>query len=89
MQNAHRKIVREQMVDDKERSAEYYRKSAGDLPPLPKQEKVCVQLDPKKNQWAPATITQTPTATQPNHTLWSPRMELTTKGRGDSSSQLK
>ena len=63
-QNAHRQIVREQMVADKERSTKHY-KSARNVPPLPMQQKVYVPVSSKQNQWTPATITQTSTATQP------------------------
>ena len=35
MQNAHRQFVTEQMVNDEERSAAHYNRSARDLPPLP------------------------------------------------------
>ena len=65
MQNAHSLTVRQQMVNDKERSDEHYNKSARDLPPLFMQQKVCIQVNPKQNQWTPATITKTPIAKQP------------------------
>ena len=41
------------MVDDKERSAEHYNKSARDLLLLPMQQKVSAQVNPKQNQWTP------------------------------------
>ena len=88
MQNAHEQIVIEQMVSDKERSTAHYNKSARDLPPLPKQQKVYVQVDPR-NQWTPATITQTPTAASQHHTLWRPRIEPIARGIGNSSDQLR
>ena len=65
MQDAHRQFMTEQMVSNKERSAEHQNKSARDLPPLPIQQKAYVQGNPKQKQWTPATIPQTPTATQP------------------------
>ena len=43
MQNAHRQIVREQMVKDMERCAENY-KAAGDLPHLCMQQKSMLKL---------------------------------------------
>ena len=49
MQNAHRQIVREQIIKNKERSTEFYR-SARHLPPLSMQPDVHVQVDPKQNQ---------------------------------------
>ena len=64
IQNAYRQIVREQMVN-KERSAENNITSARDIPPPPMQQEVYIQVDFKQSQWTLATITQTPTATQP------------------------
>ena len=45
MQNAHRQIVREQMVNEKKRSAEHNNRSARDLPPLHVQREVYVEID--------------------------------------------
>ena len=65
IQNAHRQIVRQWMIYNKERSAKHYKKLARHLPLPPMKQKVYVQVDPKENQWTPAIISQTPTATQP------------------------
>ena len=64
MENAHRKIVREQMVDDRKISTEHYNKPAKYLQHLSIKQKVYVPVNNKQNQWTLATITQTSTATQ-------------------------
>ena len=48
---------RDQMIQDKARSAEQYDRHAKDLPELPVNRKVYVQLDPDKPEWTNATVT--------------------------------
>ena len=64
-QTAHGQLVREHMVDDKDRSAQHHNKSARELPPLDPQQKVYVQTDPGQGRWTPAVVTQTPGPQQP------------------------
>ena len=59
MKDAHRQIVRDQMVDNKERSAEYYNKSVRDPLPLPMQQEASVQV----------TLSRTSGLQQPSPTL--------------------
>ena len=61
---AYCQVVREQMVRDKENMCEHYNKTARDLPSLPQNQKVYVQVHPQSNQWTPATVTKTPLASQ-------------------------
>ena len=63
--NPHSQVVREQMVKDKDKMCEHYNKIARDLPSLPQNQKVYVQVHPQSNQWTPATVTKTPVASQP------------------------
>ena len=63
--NPHCQVVREQMVKDKNKMCEHYNKTARDLPPLPQNQRVYVQVHPQCNQWTPATVTKTPVASQP------------------------
>ena len=65
IQNPHCQLVREQMVKDKDKMCEHYNKTARHLPSLSQNQRVYVQLHPQCNQWTPATITQTPVASQP------------------------
>ena len=65
MQNPHYQVVRKQMVKDKIKMCEHYKKTARDLPSLPQNQRVYVQVHPQCNQWVPATITKTPVASQP------------------------
>ena len=53
------------MVKDKIKMCEHYKKTARDLPSLPQNQRVYVQVHPQCNQWIPATITKTPVASQP------------------------
>ena len=50
------------MVKDKSKMREHYNKTARDLPSLPQNQRVYVQVHP---QWTPATVTKTPVASQP------------------------
>ncbi|PFX22684.1 hypothetical protein AWC38_SpisGene12801 [Stylophora pistillata] len=65
IQNPHYQVVREQMVKDKNKVCEHYNKTARDLPSLPQNQRVYVQVHPQYNQWTPATVTKTPVASQP------------------------
>ncbi|PFX19142.1 Retrovirus-related Pol polyprotein from transposon 17.6 [Stylophora pistillata] len=65
IQNPHYQVVREQMVKDKSKMCEHYNKTAKDLPSLPLNQRVYVQIHPQYNQWTPATVTKTPVASQP------------------------
>ena len=65
IQNPHCQIVREQMVKDKHKMSMHYNKTARDLPSLPQNQRVYVQVHPQCNQWTPATVTKTPVASQP------------------------
>ena len=53
------------MVKDKNKMCEHYNKTARDLPSLPQNQRVYVQVHPQCNQWTPATVTKTPIASQP------------------------
>ena len=57
IQNPHYQVVREQMVKDKNKMCEHYNKTARDLPSLPQNQRVYVQVYPQCNQWIPATVT--------------------------------
>ena len=65
LQNARDQIVHDQMINDKAKQADHYNRSARDLQPLPAQQPVFVQVDPKSKEWKPAVVTETPTVTQP------------------------
>ena len=52
------------MVKDKIKMCEHYKKTARDLPSLPQNQRVYVQVHPQCNQWIPATITKKPVASQ-------------------------
>ena len=75
IQNSHYQVVREQMVKDKNRMCEHFNKTARDLPSLPQNQRVYVQVHKSVqectykftqcNQWIPATVTKTPVASQP------------------------
>ena len=65
IQSPHSQVAREQMVKDKEKMCEHHNKAARDLPSLPRNQKVYVQVHPQSNQWTPATVTKTPVASQP------------------------
>ena len=65
IQNPHYQVVREQMMKDKIKMCKHYKKTARDLPSLPQNQRVYVQVHPQCNQWVPATITKTPVASQP------------------------
>ena len=65
MQNAHDQIVREQMVEDKNKASMQYNKVSKDLPLLPQHQRVYVQVDPQCNRWMPATVTETPSPSRP------------------------
>lgn len=65
IQNPSYQVVREQMVKDKNKVCEHYNKTARDLPSLPQNQRVYVQVHPQYNQWTPATVTKTPVASQP------------------------
>ena len=64
-QNAHDQLVREQMVEDKNKASAQYNKTAKDLPSLSQEEKVYIQVDPHCNRWTQGTISKTPLASQP------------------------
>ena len=64
-QNAHDQLVREQMVEDKNKASAQYNKTAKDLPSLSQEEKVYIQVDPHYNRWTQGTIVKTPLASQP------------------------
>jgi len=53
------------MVKDMDKMCEHYNKTARDLPSLPQNQRVYVQVHPQCNQWTPATVTKTPVASQP------------------------
>ena len=65
VQSAHGQIVREQMVENKNKTSMLYNKAAKDLPLLTQHRSVYVQPDTRCNRLMPATITKTPTASQP------------------------
>ena len=65
IQNPHCQIFREQMVKGKDEMLEHYNKTVRDLPSLPQNQRVYVQVHPQCNQWTPATVTKTPVASQP------------------------
>jgi len=44
---------------------EHYNKTARDLPSLPQNQRVYVQVHPQCNQWTPPTVTKMPVASQP------------------------
>ena len=46
IQNPHCQVVREQMVKDKDKMCEHYNKTARDLPSLPQNQRVYVQVHP-------------------------------------------
>ena len=62
MQNIHGQIVRERMVEDKNKSSTHYNRSAKNLPLLSQHQRVFVQVEPQSNQWSPATVTRIPLA---------------------------
>jgi len=65
IQNPCCQVVREQMVKHKDKMCEHYNKTARDLPSLPQNQRVYVQVHPQCNQWTPATVSKTPVASQP------------------------
>lgn len=52
---------REAMIQQKNKQAEYYNRTARPLPELQQHDLVRVQVDPREPVWRKATITQTPT----------------------------
>ena len=67
IQNPHCQIVQKQMIEDKYKRSEHYKKTARDLPSLPQHQRVYIKVDPQCNRWAPATVTncKTPVVSQP------------------------
>ena len=66
IQNPHCQIVQKQMIEDKYKRSEHYKKTARDLPSLPQHQRVYIQVDPQCNRWASATVTncKTPVVSQ-------------------------
>jgi len=53
------------MLANKVKQADYYNKSARELPPLRQNQAVYVQTNPEVNKWTHAVVSRTPTNTQP------------------------
>ena len=65
MQSVRGQYIYEQMLENKATQAEYYDRSARELPPIQQSQDVYVQTNPEFNKWTRAVVTEIPKASQP------------------------
>ena len=77
MQSVRGQYIYEQMLENKATQAEYYDRSARELPPIQQSQDVYVQTNPEFNEWTRAVVTKIPKASQPR--LYTVEMEYGTQ----------